>query len=492
MFITFYFIVTHLPDSVRYVKDHFLSLDPTSLIVDLLEEHLLAAETSAVAVGAARGTPRTLFFEWCSPSPLAPSYASVAAADVPGAEDVGVSSASAKCRSGKGNGGRVVGSGNGGGGGGSSGGGGGSGGSGGGGSGGGSGGFGGGGGGSGGSGGSGSGAIAIFDLDYGAILAVMYALSVSAEGDYYLCVPPDSDIESAALGASESILPGTAPTESLHKFTPYSDASHCFFHESTSLTPLSAPVPVRLADPSRGPVLARSSTVLPSPAVPSGSLSGLHLPSFSTNLVSTAALQDAMVTTTTPRGSTPLLVSPPVAPDPSVAPPPGSPLLATPSWHALPPPCLWSSQVSVPLPPSPTSPCLPFVEGRQRAAPHSSLFPPMTAPLQTLHMDVWGPARVSGQGRKRHILLSSAASALVAELVGFAATCRLYYATALVAESVSASPPSVGVECVLRKDVLEGRQKDFECLAAAVPRFASMLLAPEGDPDAPDIPTPRS
>ncbi|CAI7926308.1 unnamed protein product [Closterium sp. NIES-53] len=34
--------------------------------------------------------------------------------------------------------------------------------------------------------------------------------------------------------------------------------------------------------------------------------------------------------------------------------------------------------------------------------------------------------------------------------------------------------------------------EDFECLAAAVPRFASLLLAPEGDPDAPDIPTPRS
>ncbi|CAI7872334.1 unnamed protein product [Closterium sp. NIES-53] len=46
-----------------------------------------------------------------------------------------------------------------------------------------------------------------------------------------------------------------------------------------------------------------------------------------------------------------------------------------------------------PLPPSPAPPCLPCVEGRQRAAPHSSSFPPTTAPLQTLHMDMWGPAR---------------------------------------------------------------------------------------------------
>ncbi|CAI7762050.1 unnamed protein product, partial [Closterium sp. NIES-54] len=58
-----------------------------------------------------------------------------------------------------------------------------------------------------------------------------------------------------------------------------------------------------------------------------------------------------------------------------------------------------------PLPPSPAPPCLPCVEGRQRAAPHSSSFPPTTTPLQTLHMDVWDPARVSGQDRERYFLL---------------------------------------------------------------------------------------
>ncbi|CAI7835937.1 unnamed protein product [Closterium sp. NIES-53] len=87
---------------------------------------------------------------------------------------------------------------------------------------------------------------------------------------------------------------------------------------------------------------------------------------------------------------------------------------------------------------------------------------------------------------------SAAAPALVAELLDFAATCRLDYATALVAESVSASRPSIGGECALGTNVLEDRQEDFECLATAVPRFASMLPAPEGDPNAPDIPTPRS
>ncbi|CAI7856599.1 unnamed protein product [Closterium sp. NIES-54] len=87
---------------------------------------------------------------------------------------------------------------------------------------------------------------------------------------------------------------------------------------------------------------------------------------------------------------------------------------------------------------------------------------------------------------------SAVASALVAELLDFAAACRLDYTTALVSESAFASPLSVGGECALSTDVLEDRQEDFECLAAAVPRFASMLLAPEGDPNAPDIPTPRS
>ncbi|CAI7867580.1 unnamed protein product, partial [Closterium sp. NIES-54] len=151
MYITLYFIVTRLPDSLRAVRDHFLSLDPMDLTLDLLEQRLLAAETSAVAVGAARGTPRTPFFEGYSPSPLTPSYAVARTVDVFGAEEVGAASASGKRRSSKGKGGRSGGGGSG------SGSRGGSGGGGSGGSGGRSGGYGGGGGGSGWSGGSGGG-----------------------------------------------------------------------------------------------------------------------------------------------------------------------------------------------------------------------------------------------------------------------------------------------------------------------------------------------
>ncbi|CAI7906218.1 unnamed protein product, partial [Closterium sp. NIES-54] len=89
-------------------------------------------------------------------------------------------------------------------------------------------------------------------------------------------------------------------------------------------------------------------------------------------------------------------------------------------------------------------------------------------------------------------LASTAASTLVAELVDFAASCRLDYAASLVAESASVCPPSVGGECALSTDVLEDRQEEFQCFAAALPHLVSALLAPEGDPDAPDIPTPRS
>ncbi|CAI7842382.1 unnamed protein product [Closterium sp. NIES-54] len=87
---------------------------------------------------------------------------------------------------------------------------------------------------------------------------------------------------------------------------------------------------------------------------------------------------------------------------------------------------------------------------------------------------------------------STATSALVTELIDFAARCRLDYAASLVAESASVCPPSVGGECALGTDVLEDRQEEFQCLAAASPHLVSVLLTPEGDPDALDIPTPRS
>ncbi|CAI7854291.1 unnamed protein product [Closterium sp. NIES-53] len=58
-----------------------------------------------------------------------------------------------------------------------------------------------------------------------------------------------------------------------------------------------------------------------------------------------------------------------------------------------------------PLPRSHAPPCTPCVEGRQRAIPHSSSFPPTTAPFYTLHLDVWGPSPVRGPRHERYFLI---------------------------------------------------------------------------------------
>ncbi|CAI7834046.1 unnamed protein product, partial [Closterium sp. NIES-54] len=320
--------------------------------------------------------------------------------------------------------------------------------------------------------------VAIFDLDFDAILAAMYAMTISEEGDCYRCFPPDPGIGTSALGAGasalgasasvlsgagETALSGTASASAPLTFTLDSGASRSFFRDRTTLTPLSRPVAVSLADPSGGPVLSRFSTVLPCPAAPSGTLSGLYLPSFSTNLVSGAALQDAGVHQFTPASQrvthgteastgrhlatftrtpgsslyTLTTASPPV-PESGRVPLSGQMFAAASRSGPESAPCscrrlshetlLWHHRLGHPslprlrgmasrflvsglprsLPPLPQGPgpsCVPCVEGRQRAAPHSSQFPPTEAPLQTLHMDVWGPARVRGLGHECYFLL---------------------------------------------------------------------------------------
>ncbi|CAI7769343.1 unnamed protein product [Closterium sp. NIES-53] len=181
-------------------------------------------------------------------------------------------------------------------------------------------------------------------------------------------------------------------------------------------------------------------------------------------------------------GLTPPLLCPP--PDPSQLPlPPASPLPA-PSPYTEQSGDLTERREPASHPVSPVrtacrAPCSrpPPVPGT-----HAMALRPSSVPL-----------RVSLPAPPESSLLESAAAfTLIAELLDFVVACRLDYTTALVAESESASPLSVGGECALGTDVLEDRQEDFECLAAAVPRFTSMLLALEGDSDAPDIPTPRS
>ncbi|CAI7779991.1 unnamed protein product [Closterium sp. NIES-53] len=86
--------------------------------------------------------------------------------------------------------------------------------------------------------------------------------------------------------------------------------------------------------------------------------------------------------------------------------------------------------------------------------------------------------------------LARAASPTVTRLLASVVTDPDFESTAAFAQSIC--PPSVGGEPALSSDVLEDTWFELECLAAALPRFASMLLCPERDPNAIDIPTPRS
>ncbi|CAI7867188.1 unnamed protein product [Closterium sp. NIES-53] len=207
---------------------------------------------------------------------------------------------------------------------------------------------------------------------------------------------PDASASAVALGARASPTTGPSSAEALHTFTLDSGASRCFFRDCTTVIPLAAQVPVLLANPTGGPVVARASTVLPCPAVPSGSLSGLHLPTFSTNLVSNAAIQDAWVDILIPGGQRVAICTCSRT---------GRHLatLSSSTTASVTPPCRVSAACTpVSLSLGFPGPCPPScVEGRQRAAPHSSEFPPTTAPLQTLHMDVWGPAPVGGTDQER-------------------------------------------------------------------------------------------
>ncbi|CAI5979525.1 unnamed protein product [Closterium sp. NIES-65] len=293
LYITLYYIVTRLPDTLRSARDLFLSVCPTTLTVDLLEERLLAAEKSivarargaraleglagpveaaveaaegvGVAVGVVAGVGALVAAVEAEEAAVVAvrvevveveAVVEVAAAEVElvvaalrrvSAPVVVSASSSALVRplppSSFVSGTLLI---------------------------------------------SGVGVLApvptagaaIFDLDYDAILAAMYAVTISDEGDCYRCFPPDTGIETAALGAGEaaalgasasaapgagecaapgageSALSGTASALATRTFTLDSGASRSFFRNRTTLTLLSRPVAVSLADPSGGPVLA--------------------------------------------------------------------------------------------------------------------------------------------------------------------------------------------------------------------------------------------
>ncbi|CAI7841580.1 unnamed protein product [Closterium sp. NIES-53] len=248
-----------------------------------------------------------------------------------------------------------------------------------------------------------------------------------------------------ALGACVASGSDTPPAEASLSFTLDSSASQCFFRDHTALTPLLAPVLVALADPSSGPAIARNSTTLLCPVVPSGVLHGLHIPSFTRNLVGVGYLQDRGITGVLsglyvlhterfPVASSAQVAASPQVPVPSPVAVSGQvevscQVAASCScWSLAHPTVLWHHRLghlSLPrlrsmashnlvsglprvflsLPPSLAPPCTPCVAGHLRATPHSSSLRLATAPFQTLHLDVWGPAPILGPERERYFLV---------------------------------------------------------------------------------------
>ncbi|CAI7882109.1 unnamed protein product [Closterium sp. NIES-53] len=116
------------------------------------------------------------------------------------------------------------------------------------------------------------------------------------------------------------------------------------------------------------------------------------------------------------------------------------------------------------LRPSTAPPCVPL------PSPPASSLPVLADPASdSLRAASLTVARLLSTVVTDSSFESTAASALVAELVDFAARCRLDYAASLVAESASVCPPSVGGECALSTDALEDRQEVFKCLLLLCP-----------------------
>ncbi|CAI7838742.1 unnamed protein product [Closterium sp. NIES-53] len=232
-----------------------------------------------------------------------------------------------------------------------------------------------------------------------------------------------------------------------------------------------------------------------------------------------------------PRGSAPVDSAPSDSAPPGSTPSGSAPPSSTPAGSAPPGSSPPGSAPPDPAPSDSATPGSAPLDAAPRAAPEPTATSTgvtqdrkvLAEPLAELETDYADPRdqyindlNLAAQGRNRgvpHVVVnnqqkvalaalstcwcnpdfeSTSAFSLVPELVDLAARNRLNYVASLVTKSESVCPPSVGCEPALSSDVLEDREFELECLAAALPCFASMLLCPEGDPDAPDIPTLRS
>ncbi|CAI7731926.1 unnamed protein product [Closterium sp. NIES-54] len=182
---------------------------------------------------------------------------------------------------------------------------------------------------------------------------------------------------------------------------------------------------------------------------------------------------------------------------PAVFPPPLPPL-SPPLSHTWPSCRSPRARPSSPVPLTDLRTTL-FRSSLPRSSPSVLPSPPesaLTAPLSTFVTDYYRTYRpvlsrvLASLVSETRASLSSV-SALTTVVTEFASARCLDYATSLVAAPPT-TPLAVEGESALGCDALEDMDFELEFLAAASPHLCAMLLAPEGDPDALDIPTPRT
>ncbi|CAI7839689.1 unnamed protein product [Closterium sp. NIES-54] len=202
----------------------------------------------------------------------------------------------------------------------------------------------------------------------------MYAV-VDSSASYSICSSVVSlgaslaEVPVASVGTCVDTGPEATPEDASLSFTLDSGASHCFFRDRTTLTPLPTPVPV-------SNLVAASPQVAVSGQVP---VSGPVAASFSCRS----------------------LAHPTVLWHHRMGHPSISRLRAMSSQRLV----LGIPHVLPSLSPSLAPPCGPCVEGRMRATPYSSSLRLATEPFETLYLDVWSPPSRPGPERESFFLV---------------------------------------------------------------------------------------
>ncbi|CAI7881577.1 unnamed protein product [Closterium sp. NIES-53] len=251
----------------------------------------------------------------------------------------------------------------------------------------------------------------------------------------------------AMINEASSQYLGSSQAPQYIEFTLNSGATHTVLKETLSFKPYATPIPLLGAD-SSFTTLAKGSSTVPCPAFPSGTVTGMCVPSLRHNLMAQTEIQEAglrtifwenenygdildpltnkVLTRFTLNSSGLYTLQVPI------------PQVSTTQAEATTPPCscrsfsnptiLYHHRLGHPnfrtlanmaskklllglpasLPPptdSPAPTCLDCTKSKLRQQPHPASPSFAAAPLDLVHLDVWGPAPVPARGGYRYFLV---------------------------------------------------------------------------------------